>query len=248
MSSIDPSSSTTPPVNPVTPHIGDPESEGEHEPDDDNGDDLILDEGDDSDDLEEDTLGDSADKNVEISSPPPEVEAIHPSSGAIVLAFAALKQRVPPEIAREILVFAKYYSVQSTQLPAARRLHDNRVPILASPALTPRQRRQVVGVSLVIRSHDQGWSSYPENRGSRDNSWTWFSLEECDGTDLAKRLATNLHAVSTTQRYAFDWYAGDEVVARIRNGETIDLWACARFPGWANHVEYVKWAVYLLPI
>lgn len=170
-------------------------------------------------------------RGAEISSPPPEVEVIHPSSGDIVLAFAALKHRVPPEIAREILVFAKYYSVQSTKLTAVRRFHDTCAPILASPMLTLRERRQVVGVSLVIRSHDQGWSSYPENRGTRDNSWTWFSLEECDGTDLAKRLATNLHAVSTTQRYAFDWYAGDEVMTRIKDGETVDLWACAR---WAS--------------
>lgn len=37
---MDPSPPTTPPSNPVAPHIGDPELEDEYETDDDNGDDL----------------------------------------------------------------------------------------------------------------------------------------------------------------------------------------------------------------
>jgi hypothetical protein len=49
--------------------------------------------------------------------------------------------------------------------------------------------RPVKKVVFVLESHDQGWSSYPDNHGTYEDSWTWFEAQavnaeavEDDGT------------------------------------------------------------------
>ncbi|GFR43462.1 hypothetical protein Agub_g4545, partial [Astrephomene gubernaculifera] len=39
---------------------------------------------------------------------------------------------------------------------------------------------EVAAVEVEAESHDQGWSSYPEDRNTRNNSWTWVELQLYD--------------------------------------------------------------------
>ncbi|KAJ3877408.1 hypothetical protein F5879DRAFT_978334 [Lentinula edodes] len=52
---------------------------------------------------------------------------------------------------------------------------------LISPPIPPREisgtdsrHRRIRKVTFEMESHDQGWTSFPENRGTYKGSWSWF--------------------------------------------------------------------------
>lgn len=57
---------------------------------------------------------------------------------------------------------------------------------------TPRLQYPVRKVVFTIRSHDQGWCSEPENRGTFNGSWTWFEagLERFDAEQICDPVCT----------------------------------------------------------
>ncbi|KXZ52317.1 hypothetical protein GPECTOR_10g949 [Gonium pectorale] len=85
---------------------------------------------------------------------------------------------------------------------------------------------QVEAVAVQVESHDQGWSSYPDDRNTYNNSWTWGELVLAgpDGEVLGQaaqaeppRLYTNLHAPvphrpppSEDPRKVFDRFIRDQ--------------------------------------
>lgn len=65
-----------------------------------------------------------------------------------------------------------------------------------------------VAISLETSAKDQGWSSYPQEHGTREGSHTWAEccLVYNDGTPLTsrQRLYTNIHAGSEYEDFHFD--------------------------------------------
>lgn len=53
---------------------------------------------------------------------------------------------------------------------SAQRSHN----VLFSPPLTLRSIGRLRKVVFTFKAKDQGWSSYIENHGTYENSWTWF--------------------------------------------------------------------------
>lgn len=119
---------------------------------------------------------------------------------------------------------------------------------------TPRLEGRILKVVFTVASHDQGWSSYPEDQGTYRGSWTWFSaVMKCDlwhhdseGGEMEKEveLCRNLHAVKQAQV--------QEVVVEGREltgedggrGESVQFRAHARYPGWQNTVLGMRVVVF----
>ncbi|KAI0782699.1 hypothetical protein C8Q75DRAFT_811462 [Abortiporus biennis] len=157
-----------------------------------------------------------------------------------------LTRFVPIELAEIILHYAEYYLIISAEqdsenAPHGIEIHDGDCSCAATGNLTEDEVHSIVKLSVVVEGHDQGWSSYPQDKGTTRNSWTWYSLRLYDSqtgtvTILHDPLATNLHAVSETQKHEFTWFRGDDTVSRIHTGQSIAIWAHARYPGWRNHI------------
>lgn len=134
-----------------------------------------------------------------------------------------------------ILHFAEYYATLSTVMTQTREIRDGRELCVQSRALTQEMLSTLLRVHVVVRGHDQGWSSYPQDQGSKRNSWTWYTMNTCNagappecGADDA-RLATNLHASSETQTHEFNWTPTDEMVQGLQAGQCLCVWAHARY-------------------
>ncbi len=105
---------------------------------------------------------------------------------------------------------------------------------------------RVKKIEVVCESHDQGWSSYPENHGTYHGSWTWgdCNVLDADGNEKgARQLAyTNLHARSDWQRHTKVFEEGEPLVKEIslERGDSVGLWIRACFPGWCNYVRFAR--------
>ena len=142
-----------------------------------------------------------------------------------------IQKFVPFELADIILREAEYYSVAADELTVPVDIVQRDVCCAAIGPFTEEEVESIVRLEAIIKGHDQGWSSFPEDRGTTRNSWTWYSLrrgEHGDLDDLVERVATNLHAISDTQIHTLEWLRGDDVVKKIRAGQTISIWAHAR--------------------
>ncbi|GAB7353905.1 hypothetical protein MBLNU459_g4253t2 [Dothideomycetes sp. NU459] len=111
-------------------------------------------------------------------------------------------------------------------------------------------------VDFRIAAHDQGWSSYARDEGTRDNSWTWFEVGvfgEVDGRrqrvdpaaaaggEGSRRLVTNLQAVREVQEHHVvveDWEC--EWMHRLREGDQVMILAQAWYAGWRNFVHAAR--------
>lgn len=121
--------------------------------------------------------------------------------------------------------------------------------LLSTPALTARSARLLREAVFTIRSHDQGWSSFPQHRGTYENSWTWFEavvLNECeewahDSTKIRKHhLQSNRHAQSETEEHRISICRDHELFDGLKAEDKILLVAFAQYAGWSNHIEAAK--------
>ena len=148
-----------------------------------------------------------------------------------------LRNFVPTEIADIILHQAEYYHVVSANVERPLTIVDQRsyradVPILSLTFNDPGDEdllSSILRVSLVIEGHDQGWSGFPQDKGTTNNSWTWYSIGTADPHTHEERLATNLHAVRDTQTHSFDCDRDSDIVQMIRRDRVIQVWAHARY-------------------
>ncbi|EKM51812.1 uncharacterized protein PHACADRAFT_31617 [Phanerochaete carnosa HHB-10118-sp] len=157
-----------------------------------------------------------------------------------------LQSLLPIELIEVILHDAEYYSVVSRST-VPRNFTDSDIELFAI-ILNERQGHCIQEVSVLIRGHDQGWSSYPQDRGTYRNSWTWYTLATLNPHDRnGPRLATNRHADRDTQTHEFRWGRRSQLVQDIKGTRMVALWAHARYPGWQNFVEEARLVVALYP-
>ncbi|GAA5856778.1 hypothetical protein JCM8547_008837 [Rhodosporidiobolus lusitaniae] len=90
---------------------------------------------------------------------------------------------LPPELAILILDFAEYHpvlkasSVQTVYVNAGSTGTKQSRPLLVSepiPAFSGAPKRPVVSMRVTTDSKDQGFSSFPQYRGTREGSSSWF--------------------------------------------------------------------------
>lgn len=180
----------------------------------------------------------------------------NPSLSEIIEVRMLLCRFVPVELADIILHEATYYHVRvacvSTPCDISdRHTHRADTPILSINLTSTEDARLlecVLRVQAVVKGHDQGWSGYPEDRGTDRNAWTWYSIGSADPATHEQRLATNLHAVPRTQTHGpFVWDRDSELVALLKRDRVLEVWAHARYPGWVNHVDYAELSVTFFP-
>jgi hypothetical protein len=171
-----------------------------------------------------------------IQEQPQQDQNFVPSLAEIRLARILLRNFVPTELADMILHHAGYYHVISIRTHAPlkivdRETHRADTSVLSLPFDDPGRHKLlqfIVRVSVVIEGHDQGWSGFPADRGTVNNSWTWYTIGTADPQTHEERLATNLHAVRATQRHAFEWDRDSTLVNLIREEGVVQVWAHAR--------------------
>ncbi|THG95937.1 hypothetical protein EW026_g5793 [Hermanssonia centrifuga] len=172
-----------------------------------------------------------------------------PNPPQIQRARLVLQRFVPAELAYLILHLAEYYctlvskeigdpTIETRGINVVRdRGIRNAITIrnggklcLTIGPFTKKEAQSVIWLSVTIKGHDQGWSSYPEDQGTKRGSWTWYTMTFDEDTLAAtpERLATNIHAEFATQTHAFAWGRDSEMVKPIQAGQPIKLWAHAR--------------------
>lgn len=136
--------------------------------------------------------------------------------------------------------------------------------LLRTPPLTARSVRLLRKVIFTMRSHDQGWSSFPASHGT----WSWFeaavatksveAVQEAhdesnslvarmrdgdfpiplDSPNVRRhRIQSNRHAVREAEHYRITIDRGQEILDDLKVGDQILLIACARYGGWMNIIE-----------
>ena len=145
-----------------------------------------------------------------------------------------LRNFVPTELADMILHQAEYYHVISDYLRRPLAIYDTRtrkadIPILSVLLQSEDEARSILHASLVIVGHDQGRSDFPQDRGTTNNSWTWYSIGTGDPKTHEQRLATNLHAVWDPQTHSFEWNKDSDIVRQLREEWILEVWAHARY-------------------
>jgi len=151
---------------------------------------------------------------------------------------------LPPELVTQILDHAEYwvYSQRTCSNPGS--FYDANIRYLRSGPIqggefTYPLRRLVI----TTDSKDQGWSSYPESRGTREGSWTWFELtlddRETDDEIVRVEVVRNIHAGSAFEVHRAVIEDG-RILNHARKGDRLSVWARAMYPGWCNNVRLVK--------
>ena len=172
-----------------------------------------------------------------------------------LLRFKAAKSHLPRSVVLEIMDQARYWlkstssKVESIQVDEVDSRMDT--PYLMSEPIRGRLKLPIREVKFIIRSHDQGWSDYPQHHGTYKGSCTWFdiAIHKRSGhwVDIgaeSKHVVSNIHASSRTRQHCII-YRGRDVKSQpgwldwIEPGDRIGIIPKAIFRGWINHVESV---------
>jgi len=169
------------------------------------------------------------------------------------------------EIAAKIIEEAEFYDTQhefctgSQQYPADSTPENPTCPyfftncnirILASDLIDGSVLYPLRRIVVQTVSKDQGWSSYPRDWLTHDNSWTWFEItlerrDEENGPDrewkeiVRQKLWSNVHASRSMMTHAMSFERGEEIVNKAKKGDRLCIWACAKYPGWRGEIDRV---------
>ncbi|KAB8261451.1 hypothetical protein BDV32DRAFT_121378 [Aspergillus pseudonomiae] len=181
-------------------------------------------------------------------------------SNDVISVFNILKQWLPSEIVLEVLDYAEYWLLsrisRADEMQYEERDCHGQPPYLTSAPIQG-ERYPVRKIQITIWSHDQGWSSYPQDHGSFNNSWTWFDLSIArppGRDDISKdanlRLATNVHASKKTMCHEIIYHRDQNLrwVRNLQPGDRISIIPRALYPGWRNFVEKACIEIYTTPI
>ena len=172
----------------------------------------------------------------------PEDPEFHPTPQDIGLVRSCFP--LPPELVTLILDFAEYWVYSQTirsdycRFYAANERYLQSEPILGGEFSRPLRR-----LVVTTRSKDQGWSSYLDDHGTRENSWTWFELTLDDGSAgeeiMRVEVMRNIHAGLTFETH-LAVIEDKRILDRAKEGDKLSVWARAMYPAWCNNVQSVK--------
>lgn len=172
-----------------------------------------------------------------------------------------LRQVLVPDLIPDVLDMAEYWVVTSAARASRKaeftQSNAGRAYVVASlpEYLPPGSVRKVVFSTV---SRDQGWSSFPAQHGTYENSNTWFEVAvyEPDPYEFAKivaprmKIVTNIHAGKEWKKHDVVWThdSSDEevrsLIANMRGGQRIAITAWAQYPLWRNNVSSASIDIY----
>ncbi|KAK6537180.1 hypothetical protein TWF694_011377 [Orbilia ellipsospora] len=176
-----------------------------------------------------------------------------------------IKLKLPPKATKSILDYASYWAkhrVSKTETMSV----DEKVlhtPYLSIPILGPSVRR----ILFRTKSHDQGWSSYREQQGTYEGSYSWIEIrvhlrdsnspsklvDDTKRQDALKtrRLQSNVHARWESTEHTNDWditNTDDTEIASflsaLRFEDRLLINPRAMFSGWECHIDEAEIIVY----
>jgi hypothetical protein len=179
----------------------------------------------------------------------------------ILSIYKDLCRRIPAELVSEIIEDAGFWEARSCFCESGgtnvewdvgrcpRFVTNTSVPVLYSNEIDGSLQNPLRRIIVRTISKDQGWSSYPADWGTHNNSWTWFdiTLERRDSENEGKewkevvrrKLWSNVHASREMITHVMSLERGEEIVDKAMKGDRICVWACAKFPGWRCEIERV---------
>lgn len=171
-----------------------------------------------------------------------------------VAALNILERWVPAELALAILHHAQYWLRSRVSRQESLRFSESacrdRTPYLLSDPIKG-TRFPVQQIIIDIWSHDQGWSSYPQDHGTYRGSWTWFDLgiQRPPGREDVSaglpQLVTNVHASSETRHHQVVYRRDEQPwMGDLQAEDRISIIPRALFPGWVNFTEGASVAIY----
>ncbi|KAL1649589.1 hypothetical protein SLS58_001646 [Diplodia intermedia] len=120
------------------------------------------------------------------------------------------------------------------------------IPYILSDPLEGRARHPVREVTIVTRSHDQGWSDYQEHHGTYSQSYTWFeiAIQKPGGRwveveESEKKFVYNVHASDRTRQHCVV-FRGRGWIDLLEPGDRIGVVPQAVYLVWVNFVESVS--------
>lgn len=175
----------------------------------------------------------------DISSQSESSNQYNPSRADVIATRGVLLRHFPSELVAIILDAAEYYPHCIFAMPAHHFDHplqvlDGRIQaVLTLPIVDSEFISRVV---IRTESHDQGWSSYPNDQGTFNNSWTWLDLalvrnpNESTSAESPPnwRIYTNLHASRTWQNKEVALDKSYAIIGALRSGDSLAIWAEAR--------------------
>ena len=181
-----------------------------------------------------------------------------------------LKRRLPIEISELVLIYANmnpyvfsssdrelrgmecdlsYLSLFVTPLNNAIAFDESR-----SNAKQIENCRLISCIEFTCNSHDQGFSDFPNDHGTTQNSWTYGELlVECqDQEDIRYRIYTNVHANSQYQlqqlHLDFEHPFVNKINHLLRQNKQVRLSFRVRaiFPGWIHFIKNAELKAFYL--
>ncbi|CAG8500907.1 6576_t:CDS:2, partial [Dentiscutata heterogama] len=93
-------------------------------------------------------------------------------------------------------------------------------------------------IVITCESHDQGWSSYPQDRGTYNNSWTWGEV-----SIITSKQNNNLQD-NNWQVHKQEFFSDHPLVQSLQLGDIVGLWIRSEFPGWCNYIKQAEVKLY----
>ena len=167
-----------------------------------------------------------------------------------------IRPALPTEIVLQILehptrwvltsvVSMKCTGAQSIQVSSYR----SPLAVLSSKPLSAEDAKDIRKAIFEFKGQDQGWSSYPADHGTYNNTWTWYEAvvrntqgeEGQPPVEMCRfELQRNRHAGHQPESYRIEIGRDHPLIKGLGEGDVIDLGACAVFPGWLCQVHEAK--------
>ena len=164
------------------------------------------------------------------------------------------RPRLPAELIFQILALPSrwvFRSRKSLSAPTNIGSREGERIIVKTESFNKKDITLVRKIILDFTSKDQGWSSHPMDRGSYRGSWTWMDVgivhdgqkrlkaDDADGElqECGYASQRNRHASPEWESYRIELEAGHQIFKDLQDGDSVVLWAKARFPGWTNYVK-----------
>lgn len=128
------------------------------------------------------------------------------------------------DVVDSILLRAEYFAVLSKQGEKTVVKDDDHVCVLSFP-MNRTLRESIRRVTVRICGHDQGPSAYLQDQGSRDKSWTWYTLKS---GQWEEEIARNGRTILEPKEHVWTRKEGNSEMMHIREGDEIEVWAHAK--------------------
>ena len=127
--------------------------------------------------------------------------------------------------------------------------NQNEVYLTLSIPWSFRRYLKFVKIEFEVVSKDQGWSSYPDEQGTRSSN-TWGEVALSDYPDVRYHVYRNIHAGKQFEKQVVVFQPDHDFcqsllkhLAAKENSFDMQLWLRSMYPGWQQTLKFAKMSV-----